>query len=295
MSVFDVWSRYISDVLSAESELAGAFLTHNGEKGSAREALVRQVLNRFLPSQYEVGTGEIVDHLGRRSKQVDIVVARRDMPALLLPSGAKVYLLESVLATIEVKSELNSATLVEGLDNVASVADLSPNLVSGGLARIAEMRGIRQVSPGNWAHTNPLETALFDLLPRPPGYVFGFSGYSDRIADFVRAIETWGAARQRLALRYFPAVIVGQGCFAWRNAPPYQTSANHCLLIARERTPLRLLVLHLLYSLARKLPVTPDADGLTPNLDVYLSQMAPVPPPEFVLGSTVNIPQSSSI
>lgn len=99
-SLFDQWAEYIIKGLIAESSLAGLLLKHKGELGDAREALIDGVLSRVLPSAYEIGSGEIIDAYGGRSKQIDIVISRRDAPSLLLPSGSRLYLVESVLATI---------------------------------------------------------------------------------------------------------------------------------------------------------------------------------------------------
>ena len=291
MSVFDAWSEFITNILTSESDLASCIVQHYGELGDAREALIQGVLQRILPSIYEIGRGEIVDHLGKHSKQIDIVIARRDFPALVLPSGSKVYLIESVLATVEVKSELNSHTLSEALENCASVSDLSPNVVEGALQKLAHERGLIEIAPGTYTHDNPLETARFDLLARPPGYTFSFSGYKVSAKEMCATISHWAEQRNKqgdLAMRHFPAVIAAEGCVAWRNDVPYSTASNLICLVGKEKTPLRLLILHLLYTLSRKIPTVPDIHGIRPNLDVYLEQMRPPPPFECTVGSTTN-------
>ena len=222
-----------------------------------------------------------------------IVIARRDFPTLALPSGSRVYLVESVLATIEVKSELTSQTLYEALENCASVADLLPNVVAGVLDKLAKERGLKRVGPGSYTHDNPLETARFDLLCRPPGYIFGFTGYKESTKDMTNSIGQWANRRGKqnnIAMRYYPAVIAAEGCVSWRNDIPYSTTSNVICLVSTEKTPLRLLILHLLYALSRKIPTIPDINGVAPNLDVYLQQMKPPPPFEFTVGSTFNKP-----
>lgn len=130
-AIFDTWAKYITEVLEKESELVNGFLKHPSEIGNAREALIKGVLSKILPRAYSIGRGEIIDSVGKRSKQMDIVIYRNDFPTLKMPSGSKVFLVESVLATIEVKSTLNEKKLLEALENCASVTDLSPNVVSG--------------------------------------------------------------------------------------------------------------------------------------------------------------------
>jgi len=102
---------------------------HGGELGDARESFIQGVLQQILPSTHEIRRGEIVDNLGKHSRQTDIAIAARDFPALALPSGSKIYLIEAVHATVEVKSELDGYTLSEALENCASVGDLSTNFV----------------------------------------------------------------------------------------------------------------------------------------------------------------------
>jgi len=41
MSVFDSWAEYVTDVLRAESQLAGSLVKHAVELGDAREALIK--------------------------------------------------------------------------------------------------------------------------------------------------------------------------------------------------------------------------------------------------------------
>lgn len=289
-SVFDTWSDYIANILNSESDLAASLVEHGGELGNAREALINGVLSRILPSIYEVGTGEIIDHLGKHSRQIDIVIARRDFPSLTLPSGSKVYPIESVLATIEVKSELDSQTLNQALENYASVSDLSPNVKTGALDKLAKERGLKKISPGNYRHDNPLETARFDLLARPAGYIFGFRGYKTSIKDLAYAIQDWtkpGVAKRNLAMRHYPAVIATEGCFTWRNAPPYIVHDNIICRVGRDKTPLRILVLHLLFTLSSKILTLPDIYGIMPNLDVYLQQTKPFTT-EMAVGKTFN-------
>jgi len=289
-SIFDEWSNYIANILNSESDLAASMVEQGGELGNAREALINGVLSRILPSIYEVGTGEIIDHLGKHSRQIDIVIARRDFPSLSLPSGSKVYPVESVLATIEVKSELNKKNLYQALENCASVSDLAPNVKAGALEKLAKEHALKKIGPGNYRHDNPLETARFDLFGRPVGYIFGFRGYKKSIKDLAYAIQDWTkprGAKENLAMRHYPAVIATEGCFTWRNAPPYVVPNNVVCRVGQDKTPLRILVLHLLFTLSSKILTLPDIYGIMPNLDVYLQQMEPFTT-KMAVGETFN-------
>jgi len=91
MAVFDDWAKFTVRVLDAESALAKALVDHPVLLGDARETIIRGILTRILPSAFEIGRGQVVDSNGKKSNQIDIVIARRDSPALSLPSGDKVY------------------------------------------------------------------------------------------------------------------------------------------------------------------------------------------------------------
>ncbi len=69
--------------------MAGNGVTPGGMIGNAREAIIRNVLNRFIPTGYEIGSGQIIDHKNNLSKQIDIVIARRDFPSLPRFDGTK--------------------------------------------------------------------------------------------------------------------------------------------------------------------------------------------------------------
>src|SRR2546430_17710818 len=71
MALFDDWSQLVTKVLISESDLVAKLLHHAVELGNAREALIRGILERFVPSIYEIGTGQIVDCAGTYSKQID--------------------------------------------------------------------------------------------------------------------------------------------------------------------------------------------------------------------------------
>lgn len=138
---------------------------------------------------------------------------------------------------------------------------------------------MHEVSPGIFQHDDPFITAKFDFLGRPVNYIVGFRGYENSTKDFARCIEQWMEQRlntqKPLGLIHCPAVIVSKGCYAWRNSEPYQFNQNCMMGIGKDKTPLRLLILHLLYTLSIKIPCQPDYYGVRPNLHVYLQQMEP--------------------
>ena len=100
---------YIEKVLLAQSKIARN-PGHPNLKGSPREWFIRQFLEDHLPSNLEIGQGEIIDENSRpkqKRPQVDIIIYRRDMPKIAYSKYDTAYLAEGVMATIESKSYLN--------------------------------------------------------------------------------------------------------------------------------------------------------------------------------------------
>lgn len=77
--------------------------------GSERESFVNLVLGNVIAPPFRVGTGDITDHAGRSSGQVDVVIEYSNSISfpLLQGNAARLYLAESVCCVIEVKSDLS--------------------------------------------------------------------------------------------------------------------------------------------------------------------------------------------
>ena len=80
----------------------------SSSKGREREEIANSFLSNILPLPYRFGTGDITDISGRRSGQVDIVVEYPFLPSIPSSNGdVRLYLVESVAAVIEVKSDIS--------------------------------------------------------------------------------------------------------------------------------------------------------------------------------------------
>lgn len=100
-------------------------IEHPGESGRAREQMLITFITQLIPSSFGVSTGFIVDALGEKSKQIDVVVYRTDYAPILEIGGVKHFLVESVVAALEVKAAVDSEVdLTRALDNIASVKAL---------------------------------------------------------------------------------------------------------------------------------------------------------------------------
>ena len=82
---------------------------HPLHKGTPREAFIKEFLASHLGEGVAIGTGEIIDANSgpnERRNQIDIVIHKRDYPKLDFGGGISGFLVESVVAIIEVKSTL---------------------------------------------------------------------------------------------------------------------------------------------------------------------------------------------
>jgi hypothetical protein len=124
----DILSKYykgITQQLRGEVDLINELFSHQGVKGEGNEAALRDLISRFIPRRYGIGSGVIVDHAGNHSNQCDIVIYDTfQYPSLLSLTSVHMYPVDLVYATIEVKTTLDSGKAKEARENIASVMRL---------------------------------------------------------------------------------------------------------------------------------------------------------------------------
>jgi len=82
-------------------------LSHSLSKGEAAGETVRKFFARYLPPSLGVTKGQVIDSLGRRTKQLDVIVYDMDRTPILFSSdedGHRLVPSEGVLAVVEVKT-----------------------------------------------------------------------------------------------------------------------------------------------------------------------------------------------
>ena len=93
---------------------ASSKLGHRLTKGELRELFLSDLLRPFLTHQFGLGSGIIVNQNGKESRQTDIIVYDKSIiPPFIKESHIGVYPAESVIATIEVKSNLRKTDILE--------------------------------------------------------------------------------------------------------------------------------------------------------------------------------------
>lgn len=111
-------TRIIKDLIERVAILSGPNLTHTLTKGQLREIFVSDILKKFLPNHFGIGSGIIINQRGGQSKQTDILIYdNRILVPFIKEQNIGIYPAESVIATIEVKSWLRKKDLLKAEEN----------------------------------------------------------------------------------------------------------------------------------------------------------------------------------
>lgn len=119
----------LAESLQIKSILAGT-CTHKPDIGSNRENIVNDFLNKHLPSSLKsVLGGQILGFDGRLSGQIDIIIVN-DI-SIRFDENEKTFVTsEGVAGAISVKSHLDKNAIQDCLTNLASIPDLSKDVIS---------------------------------------------------------------------------------------------------------------------------------------------------------------------
>ncbi|MGR9047088.1 DUF6602 domain-containing protein [Halobacillus faecis] len=108
-----------------------------GEEGRYKESMLKNVLKRFLPSNFSIGTGFIVSSEeatdNTRSSQIDIIIYDNSYPLLFNDGDFIVTSPESVKAIIEVKTALNNGRISRVLETANKNGRIASESVFNGV------------------------------------------------------------------------------------------------------------------------------------------------------------------
>ncbi len=107
---------------------------HSLHKGTPREIFVRNFLQDHLASTLAIGSGELIDansEPGDQRAQHDIIIYKGSYPRLYLGGGIGAYLIESVVATVEIKSTLDEEDMIQVVKAASEAKELSPSTTAG--------------------------------------------------------------------------------------------------------------------------------------------------------------------
>lgn len=275
MSHLDEWVHLIANQLRSEAERIGVQARSELYQDAARETFVRVVLEPFLPGNFSVGSGKIIDAAGKISSPQDIIIYRSDYPQFNLPGSHDVFIYESVLATIQVCSKLIRKSFFNAMDQCASIGELNPVIEPAIRRAIAEKMKMQLDAHQQYVHPDPLITGRYHLIGRPQSFIYAFTGYQTSEKQLAENLGKWIDAyhehHDALQMKSLPSVIATQGCFAWRNSAPFTIKQRALMGVGNDTAPLRLIILQLMHALNRRLQHTTDGYGIKSTIAPYLA------------------------
>ena len=258
ITILEKWAISIQELLRASHKVSSAATRHKNILGDAREFVIREILTRFLPSSVLIGTGIIVDSNGKPSNQIDIILYRQNFPIFRSLGSQDTFLLEGVLATIEVKSKLDEKALKEALENYKSVKRLKPCYDTESAQAFCHKQNIDLFQKEN-GNRKLDERAQDEILKQilPATYIFGYEGYTNTnkgLASLKKALYKWYIGIDQNSF-FAPEAIITKGCVVVKNdLRPFRAPSPNCELVhfvaARDSAPVKYLLHHLLYRLA---------------------------------------------
>ena len=103
-------------------------LIHPGEFGTYREKIIKSLLQPFLPSRLDIGSGFIITAKDNISTQCDIVIYDKANTPVIETEEQRFFPIECVVGVIEVKSKLNKSTFKEALRKLAKIKELKNDI-----------------------------------------------------------------------------------------------------------------------------------------------------------------------
>lgn len=198
--------RQISEQMAKDFEIS-ASINHSVNKGAYRESALSKFLsNGRLPARYAIGSGEIVAPTNETSRQSDLIIFNAlDGISLLYDENVQVYPVECVYGVIEVKSTLTKEKLLEALENIKSVKELSTDeLVT------------KEFAPG--FRTNYKRA-------KPFGAIFAYSLGKNSLESLAKNLVEWEAENKNSVWPNIIAVL-GEGVITHYTAEALQAINN---------------------------------------------------------------------
>lgn len=232
------WLDKLDTALAANADRAG--LSNNPSMtGAEREGIFRSALRDFLPPFLSIGEGKIFSIDGGESGQMDVIIHDPRYPVFRQGASA-LFPIEGVLAAIEIKSRLDTESLLDAWRKCASVANLR-QMIAGEdkdrMDKVFEAKGLDQAT----------RLAFIDQHIRPPTYIFAYSGFSGREAlaeGLQNVLASDGLPVSSAAKRpAIPSVIASGGAVALAWADPIKMHPPEgALLCPPHQTPVLMTV-----------------------------------------------------
>lgn len=134
-------------------------MPHLGERGRIAEEIIKGVLSKTLPKRFSIGTGVIISADGKISRQTDIVIYDHFFNSPLLGEFSScVFPVESVFATLEVKTVLTKKELVTSLEGIRQIRRVgksrhyvvSAASIENNIAKLSQFKAVATVPPRSY-------------------------------------------------------------------------------------------------------------------------------------------------
>lgn len=111
--------------IRSEVDLINTLFEHQGLKGEGNERLLRDFLKDFVAKKYGIGTGVVIDKMGKSSKQCDIIIYDEFLyPSVLTHGKIQLFPVDVVYATVEIKTTLSFQKSKEACENILAAKSL---------------------------------------------------------------------------------------------------------------------------------------------------------------------------
>lgn len=132
MSLLDYHKSTTKELLALTSKVRD-LVSHWGEDGRYKEAILKNVIRRFLPDKYLIATGFVVRQTGTRgehrtSRQIDLIVYDIASPVLFREGDFVILTPDAVKGIVEVKANLQN----QGIDDVLRKANVNGQFIFDG-------------------------------------------------------------------------------------------------------------------------------------------------------------------
>lgn len=175
--------KYASAIISAALTKADSIgsMRHNLSKGQLRELFITDLFMKFLPHQFDIGSGIIVNQKGEQSNQTDLVIYDKSiLPPFISESISGIFPIESVIATIEIKSKCSGTEF----NKVNKKANYLNNVIANGSKSLYFNKNsglynqTKEFCKKNSIYPNFNDTIkFFEYNFKPMNGLFVFSGY----------------------------------------------------------------------------------------------------------------------
>lgn len=112
----------ITDELNAVSKRVRSLVRHWGEDGRHHEVVLKNVIMKFLPERYSIGTGFVIKPTKNRgkhtsSKQIDLIIYDTNFPTFFKEGDFVILTPDAVKGIIQVKANLQNQNNIETYNN----------------------------------------------------------------------------------------------------------------------------------------------------------------------------------